>query len=89
MSTEVEQEFNLLDLVRTGDWLDTQDFPPLQWAVFGLIPEGFGLLTGPPKAGKSWCAFGIGLAVAAGGHAFGKVPTGPAAAGPISRARGR
>lgn len=62
--------------IRTGAWLDAQHFPPMAWAVPGLIPEGMGLLTGPPKAGKSWCALGIGLAVAAGGHALGKVPTG-------------
>ena len=26
-----------------GAWLDTQEFPPLQYAVTGIIPEGFGL----------------------------------------------
>jgi hypothetical protein len=44
--------------------------------VYGLIPEGFGLLTGPPKAGKSWAAFGVALAISAGGSAFGKIATG-------------
>jgi len=62
--------------VRTGTWLDRQTFPALQWAVPGVIPEGMGLLTGPPKAGKSWAVLGVGLAVAAGGCAFGKIPTG-------------
>ena len=62
--------------VRTGTWLDQQTFPALQWAVPGVIPEGMGLLTGPPKAGKSWAVLGVGLAVAAGGCAFGKIPTG-------------
>lgn len=64
--------------IRNGTWLDSQPFPPLRWAVHGLIPEGFGLLTGPPKAGKSWATLGIALAVASGGKAFGKVPTGDA-----------
>ncbi len=68
----------LLALVKTGDWLDAQVFPPTQWAVPGLIPEGFGLLTGPPKAGKSWAVLGIALAVASGGTALGRIPTGPA-----------
>lgn len=67
---------SLLRLVRNGDWLDAQDFPPLAWAIPGLVPEGFGLFTGPPKIGKSWCALGIGLAVATGGLALGKVATG-------------
>lgn len=67
----------LLDRVKSGSWLDAQTFAPLAWAVPGLIPEGFGLLTGPPKAGKSWATLGIALAVASGGKALGKVPVGP------------
>ncbi|MGD8151420.1 AAA family ATPase [Ornithinimicrobium sp. Y1694] len=67
---------SILDRIRTGDQLDAMEFPPLSWAVHGLIPEGFGLLTGAPKAGKSWCVLEIGLAVASGTNALGKVPTG-------------
>lgn len=66
----------LLDLVRTGDWLDDQVFPELAWTVPGIIPEGFGLLVGPPKLGKSWMALHLGLAVAYGDNAFGAVATG-------------
>lgn len=68
---------SVLDRLRTGAWLDQQTFPPLAWAVPGVIPEGFGLLTGPPKAGKSWAALGVCLAVASGGQAFGRIPVGP------------
>jgi RecA-family ATPase len=64
----------LLAEVRDGTWLDAQVFPPVQWAVPGLIPEGFTILIGPPKAGKSWLALSILLAMAAGGHALGKIP---------------
>ena len=63
----------LLDGMRNGTWLDAQTFPPLQWAVPGLIAEGMGLLVGPPKLGKSWFALGVGLAVAQGGYALGKI----------------
>lgn len=69
-------DLGILDLVVSGDWLDAQVFPPTQWAVPGLIPEGFGLFTGPPKVGKSWLALSIGLAVAAGTQALGKINTG-------------
>lgn len=69
---------DVLAKIKTGRWLDEQTFPPLSWAVPGLIPEGFGLFTGPPKAGKSWASLDIVLAVAAGGHALGKVNVGPA-----------
>lgn len=67
---------DILSRVRTGSWLDAQTFPPLSWAVPGIVPEGFGLLTGPPKVGKSWLTLGIVLAVASGGDALGKVPVG-------------
>lgn len=56
-----------------GAWLDTQVFPPLEYAVPGIIPEGFGLLVSPPKAGKSWLVCGIGLACAIGGLALGRI----------------
>jgi RecA-family ATPase len=59
---------SLLAGMRDGAWLDAQEFPPLQYAVPGIIPEGFGLLVAPPKAGKSWLVAGIGLACAVGGH---------------------
>lgn len=68
-----EPAVDILDYVITGDWLDAQEYDPVQFAVPGLIPEGFGLLTGPPKAGKSWAVMGLGLAVASGGKALGHI----------------
>lgn len=69
---------NLLHGMRNGAWLHVQKFPPLRYAVPGLIPEGLSVLVGPPKAGKSWAALGIALAVASGGVALGTIPVGPA-----------
>ena len=66
-------EESLLTGMRDGAWLDAQEFPPLEYAVPGIIPEGFGLLVAPPKAGKSWLVAGIGLGCAAGGLALGRV----------------
>lgn len=63
-----------MDRMVNGAWLDEQVFPPLEWTVEGVLPEGFGLLVAPPKAGKSWMAAGIGLACASGGYALGKIP---------------
>lgn len=57
----------------TAAWLDTQTFPPLEWTVEGVLPEGMGLLAAPPKVGKSWMVANIGLACAAGGSALGKI----------------
>ena len=68
---------DLLARVHNGSWLDAQTFPALRYAVPGIVPEGFGLLVGPPKAGKSWAALAISLAVASGGIALGSIPVGP------------
>jgi hypothetical protein len=60
----------LLSTLRDGAWLDAQQFPPLAYTVPGLIPEGSGLLVGPPKIGKSWFVLTVGLAAAVGGKAL-------------------
>ena len=57
----------------TASELIAADFPPLVYAVDGLIPEGLSLLVGSPKVGKSWAALGIALAVASGRPALGGV----------------
>jgi hypothetical protein len=66
----------LLARIKNGADLDRRQFPPLTWVVPGLIPEGFGLMTGPPKLGKSWAVLGVCLALASGGDALGKIPVG-------------
>lgn len=66
-------EPHVLDGMVDGAWLDAQHFPPLQWSVQGIVPEGFGLIVAPPKAGKSWFVAGVGLACATGGFALGKI----------------
>jgi hypothetical protein len=64
---------SLLSGMRDGAWLDAQKFPPVEYAVPGIIPEGFGLIVAPPKAGKSWFVAGLGLAIAANGLALGRI----------------
>jgi hypothetical protein len=51
--------------------LMAKEIPPLAWVVPGIIPEGLSILAGRPKQGKSWGIYGIGVAVATGGKAFG------------------
>ena len=68
----------LLAALRNGAWLDAQVFPPLAYAVPGLVPEGSVLLVGAPKIGKSWLVLAVALAVAEGGRALGiEVPKRP------------
>jgi Mrp family chromosome partitioning ATPase len=49
-------------------------FPAMRWAVPGVVAEGLTVVVGPPKVGKSWLCWGLAVAVASGGVAFGKVP---------------
>jgi hypothetical protein len=53
--------------------LDKIQFPPIRWAVPGLIPEGVTLLAGRPKLGKSWLALGVAVEVAQGGRVLGQI----------------
>ncbi|MFF9625389.1 AAA family ATPase [Streptomyces griseosporeus] len=75
-SAQEELDAKLLADLKSGDWLHEQDFPPLRYAVDGLLPEGFSLLIGPPKAGKSWLVLDLLLAISGGRRAVGKIPMG-------------
>lgn len=58
----------------TASELMKTTFPEPRWAVPGLVAEGLNLLVGSPKLGKSWLVLGLGVAIASGGVALGKVP---------------
>lgn len=62
-----------LDSAFSSSWLMDEVFPPVEYVVPGLIPEGLTLLTAAPKIGKSWMVLGLGYAAATGGMAFGKI----------------
>src|SRR5262245_52023190 len=57
----------------TGADLAKKEFPPLWWAVPELIPEGFSILAGRVKLGKSWLLMNVGIATAMGGCALGTI----------------
>lgn len=61
----------------TAAALDTMTFAPLIEHVSGLVTEGYTILSGPPKAGKSWLTASLALACAQGGIALGGVPVAP------------
>jgi hypothetical protein len=48
------------------------EFEPIRWTVPGYVPEGFSVLAGRQKLGKTWLAIDWALAVACGGVAMGK-----------------
>jgi AAA domain len=46
------------------------DYPPIRWAIRGLLPTGFAILGGPPKLAKSMTALDMALGVAHGQRAM-------------------
>jgi len=48
-------------------------FEPIKWVVPGYISEGFLVLAGRQKLGKTWLAIDLALAVATGGAAIGSI----------------
>lgn len=74
MSTTLETRGREAGVYFTAAELMGRDFPEPRWAVPGLLAEGLNLLVGAPKLGKSWLVLGLGVAVASGGMALGKIP---------------
>lgn len=58
------------DRVKTTD-LMRMEFEPIRWIVPEYVPEGFSVLAGRQKLGKTWLALDWALAVACGGFAMG------------------
>ena len=56
----------------TNDIMATT-FDPIKWVVPGYISEGFLVLAGRQKLGKTWLAIDMALAVAVGGVAIGSI----------------
>ncbi|MDX1882256.1 AAA family ATPase [Mycolicibacterium sp. 120270] len=63
----------LLAGLKSAADLDSETFNPVVYHVPNLVPEGFGILAGSPKIGKSWLALAIALACAQGGKLFGSI----------------
>ncbi|WP_144999957.1 AAA family ATPase [Kocuria rhizophila] len=63
-----------LDGAMTAATILGNEYPPIEYVVPGLIPEGLTLLVAAPKVGKSWMMLGIALAAASGGVALGSIP---------------
>jgi hypothetical protein len=56
----------------TAQELSEKSFPPLQWLVEGILPEGTYLLSARPKVGKSWLALDFAVSVANGEPVLGR-----------------
>lgn len=67
------ETLNPLAAAFTADWLMDQQFPPVTYAVDGIVPEGMTILVAPPKLGKSWLVLDIALHVSAGARVLGAI----------------
>lgn len=56
----------------TSEDLLDMEFPPVEWVVPGVIPEGLTVLIANPKIGKSWMVLGIANALAHADEVWGK-----------------
>lgn len=66
---ERRTRFNALELM-------AQTFPPLQYVIDGIVPEGLTLLVAPPKTGKSWLVLDVADAISKGATVLGGIRTG-------------
>jgi hypothetical protein len=57
----------------TAAALQSMTFPPLNFILPGLVPEGATLLVSRPKFGKSWLVLDIAIATAAGRFTLGEL----------------
>jgi len=54
------------------------EYPPMRWAIPGLLPEGCVIVGGKKGSGKSMLVLNIAMAVAAGGYTLGGIVRIPA-----------
>ena len=67
-------DVSALPITFTGNELRDKEFSPVTWAIPDLLPAGVTLCGGREKTGKTWLWFSLGLSVATGGYALGKIP---------------
>lgn len=70
-STKLPVAPQRMDTGFTARDLMKMEFPDVRYIAEKIIPEGFTLLAGKPKLGKSWLAFQLAIAVADGSTVLG------------------
>jgi adenylate kinase family enzyme len=71
---EIEAKATSQMVMQSAADLLAREFPEPKWAVKGLLSEGATVIAGAPKAGKSYFALGLAIAIASGGYALGSMP---------------
>ena len=67
-----QSNFVGLETIDAADLL-VAEFPEPKWVVPGIVPEGFTVLAGPPKIGKSYLVLGLALGVVNGDQVLGRL----------------
>ncbi|GGB63487.1 hypothetical protein GCM10011316_39190 [Roseibium aquae] len=75
-NAEARQRKGLFNFTCSND-LMAKEFEPTKWIVPDYVPEGFSVLAGRQKLGKTWLAIDWAVAVATGGMAMGSIPVDP------------
>jgi AAA domain len=57
----------------TAPELMALELPEAKQIIPGILYEGSNLIAAPPKMGKTYCALGLGVAIASGGRALGVI----------------
>lgn len=68
-----EKPYSSLSRPFTSAMLLSKNLPEQQWVIPDLIPEGFTIIAGPPKIGKSWLVLNVAISVSSGCRAFGDI----------------
>jgi hypothetical protein len=63
--------------VFTAAQLEKEEYPPLEWIIQDILPQGVTLLAGPPKSGKTRMMTHIAVAKATGSKALEKIDVKP------------
>ena len=69
-----KKDIKAIQFINGNDFMKKQ-FPPPNWIVEDILPEGLGILAGDPKLGKSFLALSIALNVVNGRNVYNRLPT--------------
>jgi len=59
--------------IRSAAEILDMDFPPIRWIIPDFLAPGLTVFSGAEKLGKSWLSMGIGISLALGTYAMGKI----------------
>lgn len=71
-----EEDYDPLESAKPLTKILGTDYPPLEYVVDRVFPEGLSLIVAGSKVGKSWMMLQLAIECARGGEVFGAIPVG-------------